>query len=129
AFVSCRRLAATDRGVVMRYVSPSFLVFALVMSLLPWVEVRCESVDAGPFGRYAVVTQNGWQAVLGEATGRVPTAQQLGAPDNRAQKELPKKIERDLEPAPLVGVFLGCALAAAILGFTVPGRKTRLIVT
>ena len=57
----------------MRFISPSFLAFTLLMSLLPWVEVRCDQVGApASLTGYAVVTQNGWQTVWGETTGNAP---------------------------------------------------------
>src|SRR5262249_51777989 len=106
----------------------SFLVFALLMSLLPWVEIRCETTEAlGPFNKYALVTQNAWQAMLGDTTGRPPPNLDSGGAADRQKKALPKEGKADVEPAPLVGVFLAFALAGAVLGFTVPARKTRLV--
>src|SRR5690349_9105843 len=39
---------SAPRGTPMRFVTPSTLIFAVVLFLLPWVEVRCETrTDSG----------------------------------------------------------------------------------
>jgi hypothetical protein len=115
----------------MRFISPSFLAFALLMSLFPWVEVRCSQPGA-PLD-YPVWHQNGWQAIVGDSTGGIPSDQELhrGGPNNpnAGPRPRPGKIEQKppLAAAPLVGVCLGCTLAGTILGFALPMRRLRLI--
>src|SRR5258708_31112818 len=38
-----------DRGLLMRFISPSFLLVTLFMAFLPWVEVRCDQAGLTPF--------------------------------------------------------------------------------
>jgi hypothetical protein len=107
----------------MRFISPSFLAFALLMSLLPWVEVRCDQVAPTPLTGYAVVTQNGWQTVWGETTGNAPNV-----PEAATKRDRRPAVEPDVEPAPLVGVFLGLAVAGIILGYSLRPGKVRLAI-
>src|SRR5438128_2314224 len=110
----------------MRFISPSFLAFTLLMALFPWVEVRCEQGVPTPFRAYhSVVDQNAFQIALGDKSinslpGRInPGGVQFG--------NVPPKEKLDYAPAPLIGVFLALVLVGGIIGFTVPARKPRLI--
>lgn len=118
----------------MRFISPSFLAFALLMSVFPWVEVRCTQRGAPVgFGDYPVWHQNGWQAIVGDSTGGIPDERGF-VPNNpndpgggRRPVPPPNGQKPPLDAAPLAGVFLGCVVAGTILGFALPTRKPRLI--
>ncbi len=113
----------------MRFISPSFLMFTLLISLLPWVEVRCEQVgQPPPFNEFTVVSQNAWQAAIGDSSGQIPDRRQFGpVPGGRpwAPNGPPVWKEPDLPAAPLVGVFLACVFAGAILGYALPSSRPR----
>jgi hypothetical protein len=119
----------------MRFISPSFLVFTLLMSLLPWVEVRCEQLNSPPpFNEYPVLQQNAWQATWGGSSGNLPDERQLrGRPFNPNDpggfnQLRPVWTKPDLAAAPLVGVFLVCVFAGVILGYALPSSNVRKLV-
>ena len=50
-----------------RFLSPSFLVFAMILFPLPWVDIRC-SPNGGLAGGKSIVTQSGLEAAYGGYT-------------------------------------------------------------
>jgi hypothetical protein len=112
----------------MRFLSPSFLSFSLLMALLPWVEIRCEQRTAAPFRlSYPIVEQNAFQIAIGDA--RLDLPQQPGRfnPGQVPPGDMQEKVKEKVSAAPLLGVHVGCILIGAIIGFAVPARKPRLI--
>ena len=111
----------------MRFISPSFLSFTLLMTLLPWVEIRCEQRGAAPFRlTYPVVEQNAFQVALGDVKFDPfsnPALRNRGGMPAQGQV---KQKQPDIPPAPIIGAFLVCVLMATIIGFAVPMRKARL---
>src|SRR5437868_12668248 len=105
----------------MRFISPSFLAFTLLMALLPWVEVRCEQRTPAPFRlTYSVVEQNAFQVALGDVRFD-PLSNMGGRQFNQPPGAKPLKDQKpDIAAAPLIGVFLGLVLVGGMVGFTVP---------
>jgi hypothetical protein len=105
----------------MRFISPSFLCFALVVGMLPLVEIRCEKFGT-PLQR-SIVTQNAFQMAMGETSMSIP--RQPGKPNQMNDRQAK---EKKTTPAPLLGVWIGCVLLGSIVGFSVPARNARLVV-
>jgi hypothetical protein len=53
---------------IWRWVSPSTLLFAVLLAPLPWVEVQCHSRDQSGNISTSVTTMSGLQAAIGEFT-------------------------------------------------------------
>jgi hypothetical protein len=113
----------------MRFISPSFLVVTLLMSFLPWVEVKCEHRIPSPISlSHAVVDQNAFEIALGN--WRVNTAVPgAGRNLNQFQGVDQKLQASEIKPAaaPLIWAVLGGALLGVIVGYAVPQRVPRLI--
>jgi hypothetical protein len=116
----------------MRFISPSFLTFALLMSLLPWVEIRCEQRAASPFRlSHPVVDQNAFQVAMGDTSFNSFQEQGRRNPQQPQQPQVnPQELKKksDVRAAPLIAVHLGCVFVGLIVGFAVPARRARLII-
>jgi hypothetical protein len=97
---------------VRRFISPAFLLLALLFLALPCVEIRC---TAGPGLGKTIVTQNGFQAAYGGySLDRNLQAIMNGPPGMVTRKPLGEK-ER-VGWAPLMALALAALLAAVALG-------------
>jgi hypothetical protein len=93
----------------MRFISPSMLLLALIALVLPWVDVRCESMS--------LVTQTGIQAVMGEASisKDLKDLQKMGDKGQGGDQEV-KPFGDKGESAVLVIVWATLAAAGVLLG-------------
>jgi hypothetical protein len=108
----------------MRFVTPSALLFGLVMLVLPWLEVRC---DAGPpVGSLTIIQQNGIQTMTGQYS--------LGSRFSELEKKAgggnagPGAGKRDkVDPAPFVIGWAALAGLGFVLGLVVPLGSSRTL--
>jgi hypothetical protein len=100
------------RGTPMRFITPSALLFALVMLVLPWIEIRC---DAGPpLGSITVIEQNGIQTMTGQYS--------LGSSAKGKANVNPSD---KLDPALFVIGWAVLAALGVIIGLVVPMGASR----
>jgi len=110
----------------MRFISPSALLCALVMALLPWMEVRCEA-RGGPGGTMSITLyeQSGLQSTWGgrSAGSQLREAERdfkRAAKDQAEVKGLDGITPPTTSPAPLMIAYLLCLGIGALLGFAMP---------
>jgi hypothetical protein len=113
----------------MRYVSPSFLVVTLAVSLFPWIEIRCENRIPNPLGGggWPIIQQNAFEIALGKTQNA--DFNRLGGNPNQVQ-QLNRQMQdgsNNTSPAPLMWAVLGGTLLGTIIGFAIPQRLSRLI--
>jgi hypothetical protein len=147
----------------LRFPAPSLLAFTLLLGILPWVEVGCEgkpedfkalnepnpatgkrifSHPVGQNGKFAIATQNGYQAIWAGSSPSSEIKDLQRETEKQAEEfaknmggnvkvEKTKKKEKDPnepDPAPLLAVFFVLVLAAVVVGFAMPPGHWRSLV-
>jgi hypothetical protein len=122
-----RRRRRTPLAPLWRLSSPSFAALALLMTLLPFLEVSCES-PAGGRARMVVATQSGVQSLYGAGT-LSPEMQGLKEQKGAAQRDRRSK-GQDEPLGPCVGmiVVLGALVAGLAAALVLPLGSLRVFV-
>src|SRR5438067_6444679 len=105
----------------MRFISPSLLVFALVLFMLPWIEVRCEANTPqrgnNPFGgvgaSLSAFYQSGLQATWGEVSINGWLSGQAAG------------LSASTDPAPLLIVYGLCLIPGISIGYAMRSSKRK----
>src|SRR5437879_3113005 len=104
----------------MRFISPSILVFALILFMLPWIEVRCEANAPmrgnSPFGGVGASLSACYQSGLQASWGEVSINGWLSGQTSG--------VSVSTDPAPMMIVYGLCLIAGIIIGYAM--RSSRL---
>jgi hypothetical protein len=130
-----------------RLPTPSCLIVVLLLSLLPWIEVGCESkldmnkqlegfgggkatlTPGFQGGKQIILTQSGVQVSYGGYSksgilADLPEGDGMGPGGAKSQ---PGGAKKDIEAAPLMFLFFVAVLAGIVIGFAMPPGRLRLI--
>jgi hypothetical protein len=102
-----RRRPGSDIPQWPRVFSPSFSVLALLLFLLPWIDVRCNG--------FVLISQSGLQSCFGSYSDSGLRGMEQGGEAQAARQKLEKT---KIEPAPFMICYFVLLLAGIALGFS-----------